>query len=217
MPEEITKQKPEVWRRINWPGAIAGVLTIALPFMGTWWRLTLGMDAVIMEISPFGVDMSFFGEEAISTPLFWWLCLGLKLGVVYLGVLLLVGSILSISDRRAAIAEQFVRFSARKLLWLVVAFVVLLLIVITLVNQLPGIFSSFIGDSFFQLQSDLPYYLSGEGTISGEAEGVGMGMGMGMHLTLPVFMKLTRAFAVAVLAVTLGIVFESLSEKGFDL
>jgi len=41
-------------------------------------------------------------------------------------------------------------------------------------------------------------------------------MGMGMHLTLPVFMKLTRAFAVAVLAVTLGIVFESLSEKGFD-
>ena len=42
-------------------------------------------------------------------------------------------------------------------------------------------------------------------------------MGMGMHLTLPVFMKLTRAFAVAILAATLGIVFESLSEKGFDL
>ncbi len=196
MSEEITK--PEIWRRINWPGVIAGALTLALPFMGTWWRLTLGMDAGIMAVSPFEVEMSFLGEEAINSPLFWWLCLALKLGVMYLGVLLLVGSVLSISDRRAAIAEQLVRFSASKLLWLVVVFVVLLVIVITLVNQLPGIFGSLIGDSLFRLQSDLPY-LSGEGSITGGAEG------MGMHLTIPVFMKLTWAFAVAVLAAALGI------------
>lgn len=196
MSEEITKPETEIWRRINWLGVIAGALTLALPFMGTWWRLTLGMDAVTMLVSPFGVEMSFFGEEAISSPLFWWFCLGLKLGVVYLGVLLLVGSVLSISDRHAAIAEHLVRFSARKLLWLVVAFVAVLVIVITLVNQSSEIFGSLIGDIPFQLQSELPY-LVGKGEVGAGLEG--------MHLTIPIFMGLTRAFAVAVLAAALGI------------
>ena len=184
------------WRKINWLGVIAGALTLALPFMGTWWRLTLGMDAVTMLISPFGVEMSLFGEETIRSPLFWWFCLGLKLGVVYLGVLLLVGSVLSISDRRAAIAEQLARFSARKLLWLVVAFVAVLVIVITLVNQSSEIFRSLIGDIPFQLQSELPY-LVGKGEVSAGLEG--------MHLSIPISMELTRAFAMAVLAAALGI------------
>lgn len=196
MSEEITKPKPGVWRRINWLGVIAGALTIALPFMGAWWRLTLGMDAVSALVSPFGVEISFFGEETIRSPLFWWFCLGLKLGVVYLGVLLLLGSVLSISDRRAAIAEQLVRFSARKLLWLVVAFVAVLVIVITLVNHSSEIFGSLIGDFPFQLQSPLPY-LSGRGEVSAGLEG--------MHLTIPISMELTRAFAVAVLAAALGV------------
>ena len=198
MSEEITKPETEIWRRINWLGVIAGALTLALPFMGTWWRLTLGMDAASALVSPFGVEMSLFGEEAISSPLFWWFCLGLKLGVVYLGVLLLVGSVLSISDRRVAIAEQLVRFSARKLLWLVVAFVAALVIVITLVNQSSEIFGSLIGDIPFQLQSALPY-LSGEGSITGGSED------MGMYLSIPISMELTRAFAMAVLAAALGI------------
>jgi len=198
MSEEIAKRKPEMWRRINWLGVVAGALTLTLPFMGTWWRLTLGMDAVTMLMSPFGVEMSFFGEETIISPLFWWFCLGLKLGVVYLGVLLLLGSVLSISDRRAAIAEHLVRFSARKLLWLVVAFVAALVIVITLVNQSSEIFGSLIGDIPFQLQSDLPY-LSGEGGITGGSED------RSMYLSIPIFMELTRAFAMAVLAAALGI------------
>jgi hypothetical protein len=37
---------------------------------------------------------------------------------VYLGVLLFIGSMLSVSERHAAISELFVHFSARKLLWL---------------------------------------------------------------------------------------------------
>ncbi len=185
-----------VWRRINWLGVIAGVLTIALPFMGTWWRLTLGMDAVIMAVSPFGVELSFFGKEAISSPLFRWLCLGLKLGAVYLGVLLLVGSVLSISERRAAIAKLFVHFSARKLLWLVVAFVLLLFILIALVNQLPGFFSSLIGDS--QLQSELPYHLFGKGEVAAGLDG--------LRLTIPVFMEFMQpGFVIAVLAAALGV------------
>ncbi|MGB2727896.1 MAG: hypothetical protein WBD09_05405 [Halobacteriota archaeon] len=177
------------WRKINWPGVIAGVLVIALPFLELWWRFMLGTEAVTMSFSPFGVETSIFGE-AISSPLFWWLCLGLKLGVVYLGVLLLTGSVLSVSERYAAIAELFVRFSARKLLWLVVAFVAMLLIVIVLVNQLPEMFGL-----PFQLQ--LPY-LIGRSSVSAEVEGI--------RLATVVSMEFTKAFAVAVLAAALGIV-----------
>lgn len=180
--------KWEGWRKVNWPGAIAGVFVIALPFLGMWWKFMLGTGAVTMLLSPFGVEMNIFGET-MSSPLFWWLCLGLKLGVVYLGVLLLTGSVLSVSERYAAIAEQFVRFSARKLLWLVVAFVALLLIVIVLVNQLPGMFG---------LSSPLQLpYLVGEKVIPINLEV--------MHLTIPIYMGFTQAFVIAVIAAALGV------------
>ena len=186
MPEEI----PNVWRRVNWPGIIAGALIIALPFVGTWWRCVLGTDAFLMAVSPFGVELSIFGEPAIISPLVRWLGLGLKLSVVYLGVLLLTGSVLSVSDRHAAIAELFVRFSARKLLWLVVAFVALLLIFIVLVNRLPGMVGA-----PFQLQ--LPYLMGGSSFCTGME---------GVQITIPIFMCFTRAFALAVIAAALGVV-----------
>ncbi len=187
MMPEVT-QELTAWRRINLPGVIAGLLTIALPFLGTWWSFMLGTGAVVMAISPFGVEVSIFGE-AMSSPLFWWLLLGLKLGVLYLGMLLLTGSVLPVSNRRAAIAELFVQFSARKLLWLVVAFVAALLIFIVLVNHLPGMLGL-----PFQLQ--LPY-LMGSSSFSTGIEGV--------QLTIPIFMGFTRAFAIAVIAAVLGI------------
>ncbi len=181
--------KSNVWRGVNWPGIFAGMLIIALPFLGTWWRFMLGTGAVVMALSPFGVYVSIFGET-MSSPLFWWLILGLKLGVVYLGVLLLTGSVLSVSNRHAAIAELFVRFSARKLLWLVVAFVAALLIFIVLVNQLPEL----VGLPF-RLQ--LPY-LIGSSSFSTGVEG--------MQLTIPISMCFTRAFVIAVVAAALGVV-----------
>ncbi len=190
-------QKLKAWRRINWPGVIAGALTIALPFLGTWWRITFGTEAVIMEFSPFGVETSIFGAsilgEAISSPLLWWFLLGLKLGVVYLGVLLLMGSVLSVSNRHVAIAELFVRFSARKLLWLVVAFVAMLFIVAVFANQV----SEIIELSFFQLRLP-PLMVIGEGEVSAGLEV--------MRLSSKIYMGFTREFAVAVLAVALGIV-----------
>ena len=190
-------QKLKAWRRINWPGVIAGALTIALPFLGTWWRITFGMDALTVKLSPFGVETSIFGAsifgEAISSPLLWWFLLGLKLGVVYLGVLLLMGSVLSVSNRHAAIAELFVRFSARKLLWLVVAFVAMLFIVTVFANM----FSEILELSFFQLRLP-PLMVIGEGEVSAGLEV--------MRLSSKIYMGFTREFAVAVLAVALGIV-----------
>ncbi len=193
----MSEATAKAWRRINWPGVIAGALTIALPFLGTWWRLTLGMEAVTVELSPFGVETSIFEAsifgEAISSPLLWWFLLGLKLGVVYLGVLLLMGSVLSVSNRHAAIAELFVRFSARKLLWLVVAFVAMLLIVTVFAN----LFSEILNLSFLQLRLP-PLIVIGEGEVSAGLEIV--------RISSKIYMEFTRAFAVAVLAAALGIV-----------
>ena len=175
--------------RINWPGIIAGLLTIGLPFLGMWWQLELGTGAVVMALSPFGVESSIFGES-MSSPLFVWFTLGLKLIVVYLGVLLLTGSILSGFNNHTATAELFVRFSARKLSWLVVTFVAGLLIFVVLANQLPEM----VGLPF---QIELPY-LIGTSTFSAGVEG--------MRITIPIFMSFTQAFGIAVVAAALGVV-----------
>ena len=181
--------KSNIWRRINWPGIIAGILTITLPFLGSWWLFKLGTEAMTMAVSPFGIDVSIFGEMIVVSPLLWWLILGLKIGVVYLGVLLLIGSMLSASNRYATIAELFVRFSARKLLWLVVAFVGVLLLVSLLLNQLPKMLG-------LQFQLQVPY-LSGTSSFSTSMENV--------QLTIPIFMGFTQRFALAVIAAALGI------------
>ncbi len=187
--------KPESWSRINWFGVVAAILTISLPFFGMWWRLVLGTGVATVMVSPFGLDVNFFGKETITSPLAWWIGLALKISVVYLGALLLIGSILPASERYESLAKLLVHFSSRKLLWLVVMFAAVLLSILMLVNHLPEILSSF-GEMPFKLQTNLPY-LPGEGSASIEMEGV--------HLTIPIFAGFTHAFAAAVLASLLGI------------
>jgi hypothetical protein len=194
MPEEV--QKSDTQCRVNWPGIVAGLFTITLPFLGMWWIFELGTGAVVMALSPFGVESSIFGES-ISSPLFLWVTLGLKLVVVYLGVLLLTGSVLSVSTNHTATAELFVRFSARKLLWLVVAFVAGVFVFIVLANQLPEM----VGLPF---QLELPY-LIGTSTFSAGVEG--------MRISIPILMSFTQAFGIAVVAATLGIIAWLYQEK----
>ncbi|MHC1635638.1 MAG: hypothetical protein ACXQTS_03315 [Candidatus Methanospirareceae archaeon] len=187
----------ETRRKLNLFGLIGGILTIFLPFLGTWWQLILGTEAITISISPFEVEMGIFGEditeEVMFSPLMWWFLLGLKLGVMYLGVLLLIGSILSASKHRA-IAEEFIRFSAKKLLWLVIAFVGALFIIILLVNMPSSMFNFPIGD--LQLHGNLPY-LMGSGNINVE-------LGV-FHFSCPVYMSFTKTFMIAILAASLGI------------
>jgi len=173
--------------RMNVPGIIAGLLTIALPFLGAWWHLTLGTDALVVSAAPFEVVTSIFGEK-MTSPLFWWFCLGLKLGVIYVGAVLLAGSVLITSDDHTAIAEELIRFGSTKLMYLVIMFVAALLIAITLANQSSGL---------VPFRINLPY-LIGRDVISASAEGA--------RITIPIDMKLTGAFGVSVLAATLGIV-----------
>ncbi|RZN39864.1 MAG: hypothetical protein EFT35_03455 [Methanophagales archaeon ANME-1-THS] len=181
-----------VLRAINWPGVIAGILIIALPFLGNWWIFKLGTTALVMATSPFGIDLRIFGEQISVSPLLWWLILGLKLGVVYLGVLLLTGSLLSMSHQYASIAELLVQFSARKVLWLVVGFVVVLLLVSVLLNQLPGVLG-------LPFQLRVPYL---SGTIEPP---LSVKIAESMQLTIPIFMGFTQRFIIAVVAAALGV------------
>ena len=173
--------------RVNIPGAIAGVLTLILPFLGAWWSLTLGTDAIVVTTSPFEAKIFIFGSY-IASPLFEWFCLGLKLGVGYLGVLLIAGSILPAMNRNEDLAKVFINFASRKLLWLVLLFVVALVISVLMLNQTSSI---------LPVRMNIPFpYLIWAKTLSAEMENVGV--------VIPICAKFTYAFGVAVIAAASG-------------
>lgn len=173
--------------RVNIPGAIAGVLTLILPFLGAWWSLTLGTDAIVVTTSPFETKTIIFGNY-IASPLLEWFCLGLKLGVMYLGILLITGSILPAMNRNEDLARVFINFASRKLLWLVLIFVVALVIFVLLLNQTSSV---------LPVKIDIPFpYLVWTKSLSADMENMG--------IVIPICAKFTYAFGVAVIAAISG-------------
>ena len=165
-----------------------------LPFLGTWWSLTLGTDAIVVNTSPFWVETLISGKY-IASPLFEWFCLGLKLGIVYIGVLLIAGSILPAMNRNEDLARMFVRFASRKLFWIVLAFVASLFVSTILLNQ---------SSSILPVRIDIPY-LVGTKTFCADIGNVG--------IEIPVSMKFTQAFGVAVIAAISGVYSRIYHEK----
>ncbi|MCD6206725.1 MAG: hypothetical protein J7J06_01895 [Methanosarcinales archaeon] len=173
--------------KVNLPGVIAGLLTIALPSLGAWWHLAIGSDAVIVSASPFEMEFLVFGVDMVS-PLFRWICVGLKLGVVYTGIVLLTGSLLASSDQYSKTARLLINFGSSKLMYLVAMFTIGLIATTILANQ---------SSDLLPVQAQLPYLVGSE-TIDVIVEGV--------HLMIPISMNLAGAFGVAVSAAALGIV-----------
>lgn len=173
--------------RVNIPGVVAGALTLILPFLGAWWSLTLGTDAIVVNTSPFEAKIIIFGSY-IASPLFEWFCLGLKLGVMYIGVLLIAGSILPAMNRNKDLARMFINFASRKLLWLVLIFVVALVIFVLLLNQTSSV---------LPVRIDIPFpYLVWTKSLSADMENMG--------IVIPICAKFTYAFGVAVIASVSG-------------
>jgi len=167
--------------RVNIPGVVAGVLTLILPFLGAWWSLTLGTDAIVVTTSPFEAKTFIFGNY-IASPLFEWFCLGLKLGVMYLGVLLIAGSILPAMNRNEDLAKVFINFASRKLLWLVLIFVVALIIFVLLLNQTSSV---------LPVRIDIPFpYLIWTTPLSADMENMG--------IVIPICAKFTYALWMSV-------------------
>jgi len=195
----VEKASEGLWRRLNFFGILAGILTLLLPFSGAWWHLTIGTDGGIFSIlaSPFEFKFLIFNKQ-ISTaeavqlsPLLWWLCLAFKLCYAYFGAALLAGSLLSLSEKHAESAETLVRFSSLKLLWLVVAFVVVLFIATFLLNSATQLMGGAISRNF-----SMPYIV-GTGKFA---------MSSGNFLIYaPINVGFTSTFMVAIIASALGI------------
>ncbi|MEA1895334.1 MAG: hypothetical protein U9N36_09075 [Euryarchaeota archaeon] len=182
--------------KVNIPGAIAGVLTLILPFLGAWWSLTLGTNAIVVTTSPFEAKTIIFGNY-IASPLFEWFCLGLKLGVMYLGILLIAGSILPVMNRNEDLAKTFINFASRKLLWLVLIFVVALVIFVLLLNQTSSV---------LPVKIDIPFpYLVWTNSLSADMEN--------MRIVIPICAKFTYAFGIAVIAAVSGAYSRTYQEK----
>jgi hypothetical protein len=171
---------------VNIPGVIAGVLTLILPFLGAWWILTIGADAIVINAAPFEVRTIILGND-VASPLFEWFCLGLKLVVMYLGVLLIAGSVFPAMGQSEEIARIFIRFASRKLFWLVLIFVASIIVSIAIANQ---------SATHLPVHVHLPYLVGAE-TVNANMDN--------LSIATSISMKLTSAFGVAVVAAILGI------------
>jgi len=171
---------------LNFPGIIAGIALMVLPFLDVWWRFTVGDGAVVIGASPFHVLVESFGI-GITSPFLASLNLGLKIIFIYYGLLLLAGSVLRIRDDRRSMADFLVRVSARKLPWLVLWFLVSVAISDVLINH----FFSLMG-----VQANVPYF-TGDSVIS-------LGTGL-IPLNIPLTQRFTGIFIIAVLVSILSL------------
>ncbi len=144
-------------RRLNYPGLLAGIALVILPFLGAWWTFSLGTDALVIALSPFDVLVTSFGKE-ITSPLIVSLNLALKVVMIYYGGLLIAGSLLRAKEERRSLSDILVKVSARKFLWLVILFVVSVAIVDFAINEafsrmeVPARISYLFGNTAFVLQ-----------------------------------------------------------------
>jgi|Deesub1362B_J571_1020462.scaffolds.fasta_scaffold08022_3 hypothetical protein len=169
--------------KINPIGIVAGILILALPFLGAWWIFGVG-EILILEISPFNVDVLVAGEE-IKSPLFEGITRGLTLVILITGALLLMGSIFV--DRWWGV--KFIRFGSYRILNLVISLLIVSVII------LPALGSKINPMTNLPVEFSIP--IQGEEVIRFRQEGMSLSVGVQSKFT-PVFFF---AILTAILAV----------------
>jgi len=171
---------------VNYPGLLAGIALVILPFLGAWWTFSLGTEALVIALSPFEVLVTSFGKE-ITSPLIVSLNLALKVVMIYYGVLLIAGSILRAQEEKRTLSDILVGASARKFLWLVILFVVSV-----------GIADFAINETFSRMAvpAQVPYFL-GNTAFTLQVGPVAM--------TVPVIQGFTMMFGIAVLVALIAL------------
>lgn len=163
----------------NIPGVIAGLFLCVLPFLGFWWAVRFGDGAFALEVSPFTLGMYGFGQEFFS-PLIAAVNTAVVIAIVLFGALLVAGSVLRCSPQYREQSDRLVGISARKPVWLVLAFLVTITI------------AGFAMEYSLQqtgIEVDLP-------VIMGEA--VGILTASGIVVQVPVSLALSQTFWYAV-------------------
>ncbi|MBC7219672.1 MAG: hypothetical protein H5T49_06055 [Hadesarchaea archaeon] len=179
-------------RSMNFIGIAAGVLMVALPFLGPWWMAVVGTGAIEIALSPFDLSMLVFGQS-IHSDLVDLFLLASKIVMIIAGILLLLGSL----SPRSWWSGRLVRFGVMKPFWAVVGMVVAVVVGAFLINNvLPNLLSNAIPGGA-SIQITVPYLVgSASATIQ---------MGSQASITAPISLSLMPAFWVAVVAAVLGI------------
>lgn len=179
-------------RSMNFIGIAAGVLMVALPFLGPWWMAVVGTGAIEIALSPFDLSMLVFGQS-IHSDLVDLFLLASKIAMIIAGIFLLLGSL----SPRSWWSGRLVRFGVMKPFWAVVGMVVAVVVGAFLINNvLPNLLSNAIPGGA-SIQITVPYLVgSASATIQ---------MGSQASITAPISLSLMPAFWVAVVAAVLGI------------
>ncbi|MEW6222679.1 MAG: hypothetical protein AB1476_05175 [Candidatus Hadarchaeota archaeon] len=83
---------PRIMTMFNWFGIAAGIMMLALPFMGPWWTGTVGTGALSVGLSPFDLQASL-GSTPLQSPLVGFFLLATKITFLIGGTFLILSSI----------------------------------------------------------------------------------------------------------------------------
>ena len=170
----------------NYPGFIAGILMIILPFTGKWWHFSFGRDALLIAASPFSLEVSSFGEAIIS-PLLNSLTLAITVITILFGIILIAGSYLSNNPEKKELAGVLINSGSLKALLLTIFFFVAVIV--------AGIsFQQFF--SVFEFSGSFPILQGYSEMIMNAGE---------FTILIPVNSTLSPALIVCVLAAVFGI------------
>jgi hypothetical protein len=169
--------------KLNFPGILAAIATIILPFSGIWWQLRIG-EAITIAFSPFESEITVFGNE-ITTPLVYWIMTSFKVLILLAGILMLLASL----QPDKWWSAHFMRFGSFKVLGLVVLFLVFIL-------------AMKYGSSILLEKSDFPveFEIPLSGTTNIEVQNSGFTMKFQLSTSFE------NAFGFAILTALLGVV-----------
>lgn len=178
----------------NWPGVLTGLIMLALPFLGPWWRMSFG-EIFEISLSPFHYEASLMGQ-VFSVPLLNYVIPALQTLLFIGGICLVVGSLFW----RKEWSERLSKFGFRKIFWPFVFFVFVLLLGAFFTNNfltgsIPGVSSEALQSMQDNIKTEVPY-LSGTGTAEVEARDI--------TASIPITFSLTPVFWVVLAAVALG-------------
>lgn len=174
-------------RRVNWFGFVTGVFLLIFGLLApVWWRVTFGGEAVVLEISPFNVNVTAF-DIPMTSPLVTFVCIAARITIIVAGALTILGSVFT----QQWWSKKLIKFGSLKILWMVIALVVVAIIAPIIVEKLAGQMAA---DANMQLS--LPI-LSGSSTVTAQVES--------STISAPITMELTGFFFLAIVTAALGI------------
>ena len=190
-----------ILRRFNWPGLLAGVLMLLLPFTGTWWNVTGGTVLFSLSLSPFLYEFMVMGET-MTVPILNYVVLALQILVFFGGLMLIAGSIMQSEKGR-----KLLKYGSGKVIWPTVMFFIVLVLGAFLINNYMTGFMPIDGAEEIQEEPDVDInvpYLVGTSTTRVQLEN--------MEASFPVTKSFQSPILLGILAMSLALVSRRFSD-----